>query len=445
MTFRNQLIIGQGASVLVIVVTAVAAIFALHATTHKADQVTQRFADTFELGQGLRLEAEHLVVTSRGLLLTGHEQYQRKFEALDAQFAASLSQLERRAPAATNTLVLAVQRDAADYVATVKRTARERANTGDLRQVIELFDEELVPKRVAFERSIAAFSADEQHRLDSSLQQAKHLTHRAQITVAITAALAITIGLVLASLVQRRLESQFARVQAANVMANRAAAAHKELLTIVSHDLRNPLNAIVLGACLLGETHRGDRHVDTIANAAERMQHLIHELVDAARIETGAIQLHTELFEVGPALELAVGMFADAAKQRSVRLHATSSVARMSGDRERILQVLSNLIANALGFVGPGGGIEVAAARAGDRVRVSVADTGPGIPPEDAARVFERHWQGAAGKARSGLGLGLFICKGLVEAHHGRIGLDTSIGKGSTFWFELPGEPERLI
>jgi len=98
-------------------------------------------------------------------------------------------------------------------------------------------------------------------------------------------------------------------------------------------------------------------------------------------------------------------------------------------------------IANALRFVSPGGDIAVAAAHTGDWVRFSVTDTGPGILDEDAAHVFDRHWQGSGAPPRSGLGLGLFICKGLVEAHGGRIGLDTRVGEGSTFWFELRGAP----
>jgi signal transduction histidine kinase len=442
MTFRRQLIVGQIASALVIVVTALTAILALRATTDNVESVTQRFAASSDIVQQLPLRAEQLVATSRGLLLTGHDQYRRRFDALDAELEGSLRRLEITAATAGNTQLIAVQRDAAEYVAAVSRAAHERAETGDLRQIVELFDDELAPRRAAFERSVAEFARDEQTRLDSSLKHAERLTHRVQITLAFAAAIAIAIGVVLASVVQRRLASQFERVQAANVVATRAAAAHKELLAIVSHDLRNPLNAIVLGAGLLRETHRGERHVETIANAAERMQHLIEELVDVARIETGAVQLRTERFEVGRALELAIGMFADAAKQRSVRLRAASSVAWVCADRERILQVLSNLIANALRFVSPGGDIDVTAARAGDRVRFAVADTGPGILDEDAAHVFDRHWRGAAGAQRAGLGLGLFICKGLVEAHRGRIGLDSCLGKGATFWFELPAELE---
>lgn len=442
MTFRRQLIVGQIASALVIVVTAVTAIFALQATTHDVEGVTQRFAASSELVQHLPLEAEQLVATSRGLLLTGHDQYRRRFDALDAELESSLSRLEITAATAGNTELVAVQHDATEYVAAVTRAARERSQTGDLGQIVELFDDELAPRRAAFERSVAAFASDEQQRLDRSLQRAERVTRRAQITLAFTAAIAIAIGLVLASVVQRRLESQFERVQAATMTATRAAAAHKELLAIVSHDLRTPLNAIVLGAGLLRETRRGDRHVEIIANAAERMQHLIEELVDVARIETGAVQLRTERFEVDRALALSIGLFTDAARQRSVRLRAASSVAWVCGDRERILQVLSNLISNALRFVSPGGVIDVTAARTGDRVRFSVADTGPGILDEDAAHVFDRHWRGAAGEQPAGLGLGLFICKGLVEAHRGRIGLDTCVGKGATFWFELPAARE---
>ncbi|MBL0891651.1 MAG: ATP-binding protein, partial [Gemmatimonadaceae bacterium] len=106
-------------------------------------------------------------------------------------------------------------------------------------------------------------------------------------------------------------------------------------------------------------------------------------------------------------------------------------------DRQRLQQVLSNLLGNAVRFTPAGGRIVLAATMHDDAVRVSVSDTGPGVAPEDVPRLFERYWQ-APRLLRAGSGLGLYIAKGIVEAHGGDIGVDSEPGKGAMFWFTLP-------
>jgi signal transduction histidine kinase len=164
--------------------------------------------------------------------------------------------------------------------------------------------------------------------------------------------------------------------------------------------------------------------------------------VDVSRIESGRLVLDVGDHD-GVALVLeAADMFAEVAASRQIALHTAAEPlgAPVRCDRDRTLQVLSNLIANALKFVAPPGDVEVGCARRGDVGVFFVRDDGPGIRAEDLPRVFDRYWQGEgqATQKKQGLGLGLAICKEIVDAHGGRIWVESQLGRGSTFSFELP-------
>jgi signal transduction histidine kinase len=229
--------------------------------------------------------------------------------------------------------------------------------------------------------------------------------------------------------------------------ARAASRAREEVLAVVSHDLRNPLNAIALASIILDEYSDADRwsprerqQVRTIRNAAEQMGALIHDLVEVVALESGARVLHLDRVEPAKAMRAAAEMYAGLAAEKGIALtvDAAADVADVRADRARLLQVLSNLVGNALKFTPGGGSVTVGAAPGGDTVGFYVADTGPGVDPHDLPRLFERFWQGKRG---AGLGLGLAIAKGIVEAHGGRIWVDSSPGRGSTFYFTLPIHP----
>jgi signal transduction histidine kinase len=222
----------------------------------------------------------------------------------------------------------------------------------------------------------------------------------------------------------------------------RAVEARDELIAIVSHDLRSPLTAISIGSTLLDEAIAGGaahKQVATIRRASEHMEHLIAELLDVAKLEAGKLEFRTEPCTIDSLLEAVGALFAARAAQAEIALTIEPACAgSVTVDRERIVQVLSNLVGNALKFTPPGGRLSVAAHGAGEAVRIAVTDTGPGIPGADVPHLFERYWQGRR-RGRGSLGLGLYICKQIVEAHGGRIGVETQAGKGSTFWVELRG------
>jgi len=217
-----------------------------------------------------------------------------------------------------------------------------------------------------------------------------------------------------------------------------------ELLAIVSHDLRTPLSTIALGTTLLEDSSQGQEDrthvIEIIKRAADRMERLIKDLQEMGRLDAGrtlrvdarSVELATLLREACEALHIQAG-----AKQLEVSCDLPAPPIAVCADPDRICQVLGNLIGNAIKFTPRGGRITLAACREGREVRVSVTDQGPGIPEADVPRVFEPYWQ-ARGTARLGAGIGLKIAKGLVEAHGGRIWLESKLGEGTTFSFTLP-------
>jgi signal transduction histidine kinase len=180
--------------------------------------------------------------------------------------------------------------------------------------------------------------------------------------------------------------------------------------------------------------------LDAIGEAAEWMDRLIRDLQDVGSIERGrlAVERHTE--DVRPIVESAIAMFTQLADSRRVRLahDVPDGIPPVEGDAGRLVQVLSNLLSNALRHTGEGGSVTVRASTNGGDVLFSVRDTGAGVPPEALPRIFDRHWTSDVAANRGGSGLGLAISRGIVQAHGGRIWVESEPGKGSTFFFTVP-------
>lgn len=227
--------------------------------------------------------------------------------------------------------------------------------------------------------------------------------------------------------------------------SQQAVRAREEVLAIVSHDLRNPLSAVMLGSALLatseGLTEEEREQLETMDMSARRMNRLIADLLDVTRLEGGK-QLPVEPAKVDVELllremyELFKGQAA--ASQIAFRYEVANGAAQVFADRHRILQVLQNLIGNAMKFTPPDGLIAFRAEpHDGNEVLFTVSDTGPGIPPEHLNDIFNPYWQ-AKRTERLGAGLGLPIAKGIVEAHGGKIWVESETGLGSRFHFTLP-------
>ena len=222
-----------------------------------------------------------------------------------------------------------------------------------------------------------------------------------------------------------------------------AVLARDEVLSVVAHDLRNPLGAIALYGHLLAERlppgapERGD--AQAIVNLTEQANRLIEDLLDVGRVEAGRLAIERVPLPVSGILERAVELFRAAAEEKGIAFAARvdGDPPPVAGDPHRIDQVLSNLIGNALRFTPAGGRISLTVEPRGDEVLFSVADTGPGIAPEHLEHLFDRFWQ-AQRTHRSGAGLGLAIARGIVEAHGGRIRVESEPGVGTTVSFTVP-------
>lgn len=211
------------------------------------------------------------------------------------------------------------------------------------------------------------------------------------------------------------------------------------ILAVVSHDVSTPLNSIVMAVHLLQEgTPDQEKVLATLGRSANRLSRLIADLVDLASIRSRQLEIErTETFTDTLLQDAAAGSAAEAAGRKvSVKVLPSESVA-LRCDPTRIAQVLTNLVNNAIKFTSAGGTIEVRAESDPHEVCFSVIDDGVGIAPENLESIFERHWQ-AEKKSGEGRGLGLFIARGIVEAHAGRIWAESTPGEGSRFVFTLP-------
>jgi signal transduction histidine kinase len=226
--------------------------------------------------------------------------------------------------------------------------------------------------------------------------------------------------------------------------SQQAVRAREEVLAIVSHDLRNPLNAIMLGSSMIeasgGLSNEDREQIEVVELSAKRMQRLIEDLLDVTRLEGGKrLPVEPAVLEVDPLVTEACELFKAQALDGSITLRSEveRGTAPVLADRHRILQVLSNLVGNGMKFTPPGGEILIAARNRGAEVLFQVSDNGPGIPRENLRDVFNPYWQGKRAE-RMGAGLGLPIAKGIVEAHGGQIWVESEPGNGTRFFFTLP-------
>ena len=226
-------------------------------------------------------------------------------------------------------------------------------------------------------------------------------------------------------------------------VAEEASRAREEMLGVVAHDLRNPLNTVMMTTQLFADIEptgeRRDQLLGVILRSAKRMNRLIEDLLEVVRQESGSMKLDVEEVPVASLLAQTAEMFQASAIEKGIsfRVEDAPPGLAVKADSERMMQVLSNIVGNALKLVARGGSVVVKCESKGAEAVFSVADSGPGIAGEDLHKLFEKFWQRGRTDTR-GVGLGLSIARGIVEAHGGRIWVESKVGDGSTFYFTLP-------
>jgi PAS domain S-box-containing protein len=244
-------------------------------------------------------------------------------------------------------------------------------------------------------------------------------------------------------LAEREREEALERERTAREQAEAAVRSRDEILAIVSHDLRNPLGTISMTAGLLEREADDDRRrtqVDILRRAVSRMGRLIHDLLDVNQIESGKLVISPAPVDAASLMDEArPGLDLEAAQNRQrLEWSAPREPLVVMADHVRIAQVIANLVGNALKFTPPAGGITVALERDGDSARFCITDTGPGIDEADLPHIFDRFYQASGRPRRGGVGLGLAIARGIVDAHGGELTVARRRGEGTTFCFTIP-------
>jgi signal transduction histidine kinase len=336
----------------------------------------------------------------------------------------SLRQEREKADLALAATRLRVEAAAEEVV----RTAHEAAD-GQARAAVDLANSHEAAGQAAASQAASAAANQEQAAAEEALRAASEEQAR-----------------VLGKLLPLEREKTDRYLLIERRRADDAVAHRDDFLNIVTHDLRNLLSGIVLSVDSLTESAAEGAPVVSLQTTtariqryAARMNRLIEDLVDVGSIDRGSLAITPAPGDVAQLITEAVDGFTSAAAAKAITLQTPyiEHPLLANFDRGRILQVLANLLSNAIKFTPRGGRIDLRCEHTSDAIRISVCDTGGGIPETMLEAVFERFWQ--VGKNdRRGLGLGLYISRCIVEAHGGTIWVESKLGHGSRFTFELP-------
>lgn len=227
-------------------------------------------------------------------------------------------------------------------------------------------------------------------------------------------------------------------------------AVKRDQTAMLVHDLKQPLAIIALRAEFVADESTDPELIlsgKAIRDACRQLEQLVNSVLELSRLEAGQMKLSRGRYDLDVILGEVVEQFRGLAERRGLAIALSAVPTSVEVDRTKIIQVLQNLIGNALKFTPGGGRIDVQAVLTGDEVMVSVEDSGQGLPPNEAERVFDKWQQTKAGRAKGGSGLGLAIARAIVEAHGGRIGAGprSDGARGARFWFVLPASRAETI
>ncbi len=283
-------------------------------------------------------------------------------------------------------------------------------------------DEALVNERAEKERLMTKLVVQEREATDKNLLGERNIT----------------------DIETERTAGLFAVEHEAHLVTQTALTTHEEFIAIVSHDLRNPIGAILSSTEIILENSKEISEdtkslVQLIKRNAETSLRLISDILDMERIVEGKVQLQLAQNCLDDLIYDTVESYKHVAIAKKILFKTSSTLSStlIVCDKDRVGQILSNLIGNALKFTPVGGAVTIETQVNSTETIVSISDSGPGIPGDQQDRIFERFAQ-IKNKERSGIGLGLYISKTLVESHKGKIGVNSTLGAGSTFWFTLP-------
>jgi signal transduction histidine kinase len=404
------------------------------------------------LVERLRWNSELIVSNGRGYLLSGDPDLLTQARDAEVRFDANLHALRSTSLGPRGlALVAEAQQAAARFNQSQEGllVARQRAEDSGL--LIRRFETELLPLRRNLEQALARLVGHKEGALGNLYDEARRARSELELRMYGLLGLLLLAGLGVAWYFATLLGRAYRQERDALDAARTALAARDQIMGIVAHDLRNPLGAITMKASLMrmeAESEKVREQSESIERIGMRMEHLIKSMLDVSTIEAGKFSVAPAPCRVEGLLRETMEMFESLSASKQVRLeqNVDERALVVRADRERVLQVLSNILGNALNFTPPGGKVTLSVSRQDGDARFTILDSGPGIPAEHLPHVFDRFWK-AEKRGKQGTGLGLFIAKGIIDAHGGRIWAESSLGQGASFVFTLPtveGEESEL-
>jgi signal transduction histidine kinase len=397
------------------------------------------------LVERMRRNGELIVSSGRGYLVSADPALLAEVQTAKGRFDENARML-RTQPLDEKAIVLVshVEQAAENFMEVQQRLIDTRQRTADGEELIHRFDNELRPVNHELVNTLNDLVVHEETELESSYRDAHAARTELEAWLDGLVALLVLLGFGVAWYFGRLVTKAYHQEQAALETARAALAAREELLAIVAHDLRNPLGAITMRAAMLREqaaTDKGRQQAQTIENIAMRMGHQIRTMLDVTAIEAGRFSVLPTHCELDDLLHETIELFEPVARSKQIWLAQKVETPGLvvHAERERIAQVLANLLSNALKYTPPGGHVTIAVDRHAGEARIGVLDTGHGISHENQIHIFDRFWRDEA-SGKKGTGLGLFIAKGIVEAHGGHIWVESEPGHGARFYFTIPLE-----
>lgn len=438
----GKLIAGFIVALLVVGAAGVLALLEFNSGAEAREVEVHDSLEDLMLAERLRADIEKTISSGRGFLLAGEPSLRERARSAEADVDRGIEDLQRRIENQEGRELLArLDSDIASYERSLNDLIEAKARGEDLEVIGRRFEQDLLPRRHDLDRTIDAFISHRQGRLAAAFH-AEHQGDRLSLGIALgTLVLSIAFGGVVSVRSATRLSRMSASQREAVLVAERAVASRQQVLATVAHDLRGPLSTLSLKAAIIrksADLERVHEQAESIGNIAVRMEYLVRSLLDAASLDSGGFAVTPADFDADDLVRDALQMFSALAAAKSIQIEGKlpPQPIPVHADRERSLQVLCNLLGNAIKFTPQGGRIAMSAEVHGEWVMFTVSDNGPGIAPEHIPHLFARFWRPRAGDT-DGTGLGLFISQGIVEAHGGRIWVESQLGHGATFRFTL--------